>query len=919
LDTSDVVVKVTFVANDGEVLTATKNVSVVRRTYPQNIVINGASDPRDSAEYTWSHDTEGVNGDYSVVWSLEGSMTSYWRIASSDFQRCVLEKTRPMPSSVSGNLKVTIVRNFDNGVASTGSLALSLPVVFPANATIIGNVNPLEKPYTYTWETTTEGVNGELYAQWSLSGDITSVVKIMSQDNEKCVMGLIEAPTEIVSGLLTLNIYKVADNSLILTVTKELQAMMEGIIMTNKTNPMIQAVLYSHGLVANETYTLKEEAALITASQLKSALMGIPYNSKDKVTQFDEFQYFTGVTEILASTFSNFSKLSSIVLPHNITYIGEQAFSYCYSLTNMSLPQGLIEIGISAFSNDLKLESLTIPESVEKIGGSAFYFCNSLEEIVLPQSLTELSSNLFYMCSKLNKITIPKNVTIIQKGALQGCSSLQEITMLPEAAPTVFEKAFSNTGNNVTSKKLKIISNTAEGYDWGAWASLLVQNGFTVHGKLCLYSNSPVEFKVTYQTDTGESKTFTANSGVCYMGDIKYDTSVTIGIVNGGVPKEGETKTFIYNEDNQVHNFTFDTVGSWINIDQTIMDPSTMITGNINGSHIQAIRNNSHRYLGKYTANGTMTTCQLDDVSSLRYSNGESAVLSGGQGDVFMKLPMFWYATTNNGVDKIGIGFYYGDENPGYGWKQWEGNELIGVYELYVSGTKGYSYSGAKINQQSFVNAKKYSENRGAGFSIIHWRHFNIMALLFLAYYGNTDSTAILGGSTSTYTDSGTTDSIGMTDTRNGMTDILPNFWGLEGWVGSRSEYLDGAVVKIGDLNYADRVLIEITQDGLSHTIRTLNDTYAYLSKIRITDNFDIEYIGADATSSTGYCTYLDMYAPNESDVLAMGYGGRGIFYQSAKSPNLTGSHSYTSRLAFRGTIIEESDPAVFKSLTAIG
>lgn len=424
LDTSDVVVKVRFVSTDGEVLTTTKTISVVRRTYPQNIVINGAADPRESAEYTWDYDTEGVNGEYSVVWSLEGDITSYWRIASSDVERCVLEKTGPMPSSVSGNLKVTIVRNFDNGVTATGSLALSLPVVFPANATIIGNVNPLEKPYTYTWETTTEGVNGEFYVEWVLSGDVTSVVEIASYDNESCIMRMLDAVTELVDGLLTLNIRKSYDGTLVVSATKELQALLEGVIMTSKTNPMIQAVLYSNGLVANETYTFKEEAALITASQLKNALMGIPSNSYDKVTQFDEFQYFTGVTEILSNTFQNFYSLSSIVIPSSVTKIGSYNFR---RLKTVKIPSNVVTIDASAFSGNSELTEVEFSEGLLTIGNNAFDKCSKLNSVNFPSTLTVIGDHAFYYCSSLSSIKGGSGLTSVGMRAFQGISELATI------------------------------------------------------------------------------------------------------------------------------------------------------------------------------------------------------------------------------------------------------------------------------------------------------------------------------------------------------------------------------------------------------------------------------------------------------------------------------------------------------------
>jgi len=121
-------------------------------------------------------------------------------------------------------------------------------------------------------------------------------------------------------------------------------------------------------------------------------------------------------------------------------------------------------------------------------------------------------------------------------------------------------------------------------------------------------------------------------------------------------------------------------VGSWITLNQTITDPATMISGDVNGEHIQLIRNNSHRYLGKYTADGTMTVCQLDDTDSNLYADGSAATLTGTEGDVFMKLPKFYYKAKEKQTDVWSIGFYYGESAPSSAWKEWDGNDLIGVY-----------------------------------------------------------------------------------------------------------------------------------------------------------------------------------------------------------------------------------------------
>lgn len=55
-----------------------------------------------------------------------------------------------MPSTTTGTLTMTVVRNYDNATIVTATKNLSMTVVFPTNATITGPVNPLEEPRTYT-------------------------------------------------------------------------------------------------------------------------------------------------------------------------------------------------------------------------------------------------------------------------------------------------------------------------------------------------------------------------------------------------------------------------------------------------------------------------------------------------------------------------------------------------------------------------------------------------------------------------------------------------------------------------------------------------------------------------------------------------------------------------------------------------
>jgi hypothetical protein len=188
-----------------------------------------------------------------------------------------------------------------------------------------------------------------------------------------------------------------------------------------------------------------------------------------------------------------------------------------------------------------------------------------------------------------------------------------------------------------------------------------------------------------------------------------------------------------------------DLIGTWITLNQTITDPATMISGNVNGEDIQLIRNNSHRYLGKYTAEGTMTVCQLDDTDSNLYADRTSAVLTGAEGDVFMKLPKFYYIAKEKATDIWEIGFYYGNSAPTPQWKEWDGNDLIGAYKGVHENGKLYSISDKYATSQMSKNALSSSaQGRGIGFSLTKVKHINIMAILFYAQYGHMNSQAPL-------------------------------------------------------------------------------------------------------------------------------------------------------------------------------
>lgn len=360
-----------------------------------------------------------------------------------------------------------------------------------------------------------------------------------------------------------------------------------------------------------------------------------------------------------------------------------------------------------------------------------------------------------------------------------------------------------------------------------------------------------------------------------------------------------------------------------IYINQLESDPSKMITGNVNGETIQWIRQNSHRILAKKTGEGTITYIELDDNNSNLYAaNGTAAATDGSEGDVFVKLPTFYYRgndTNEDGSsgDNVEIKF---SKTPFEDSVEWDTNTLIGAYEAYYSDGKLQSCSDVEssggISQADF---KSYAVARGIGYQLVDWQIHCVLGCLFYAMYGNTNSQAICGnGTNSSAKICGETNSLGMNDTKaetNGNTMSI-NFWGLENWWGNKYEFMEGI-----ESTAADAVQI-LSPDPSSGRSFTWYRNFLFGTHYRFGKYLDLS---SDATengsNSTYYCDYN--YGPTFSARMA----GRsfnnantngGVSYADVNNPSSTTIELAGSRLAFRGICTKAESVEAFKSLPVL-
>lgn len=143
-----------------------------------------------------------------------------------------------------------------------------------------------------------------------------------------------------------------------------------------------------------------------------------------------------------------------------------------------------------------------------------------------------------------------------------------------------------------------------------------------------------------------------------------------------------------------------------------------------------------------------MTYAVLDDNNSTLYSDGTTADLTGAEGDVFVKLPTFYYAGNDDGTgasgDNVEIKF---SKQPFENSIEWDTNILIGAYEAYYGDNKLQSISGVESSGSiSRTDFKQYARNRGTGYQIVDWQMHCVLGCLFYAMYGNTKLSGDLWG-----------------------------------------------------------------------------------------------------------------------------------------------------------------------------
>ncbi|MDY4089931.1 PL29 family lyase N-terminal domain-containing protein [Alistipes finegoldii] len=204
------------------------------------------------------------------------------------------------------------------------------------------------------------------------------------------------------------NVYFELADGTVITISKTGQSADPNVIQFE--DALVKAICITNWDTDGDGELSYEEAAAVTT-------IGTEFNGKG-IFAFDELQYFTGMTSIPSSAFSDCSELLSIKLPDNIISINDNAFVRCQSLREIHIPANIESIGYRAFRSCKKLATVIFEKSsqLKTIGGGyhsdidygAFSYCTALTSIEIPASVETIEASAFMNCSSLTTITFEK-------------------------------------------------------------------------------------------------------------------------------------------------------------------------------------------------------------------------------------------------------------------------------------------------------------------------------------------------------------------------------------------------------------------------------------------------------------------------------------------------------------------------------
>lgn len=134
------------------------------------------------------------------------------------------------------------------------------------------------------------------------------------------------------------------------------------------------------------------------------------------------------------SLFENCKWITEVVLPNELTSIGNKAFRYT-ALTHIVFPHTIEELGAEAFAYS-SITEIVFPPSVKQIPNRLCEKCEKLKTIII-MSAEEIGEYAFGFCSAVTKLALPETLVTIKNEAFCCCHGL-DVIVLPASVQSAY-------------------------------------------------------------------------------------------------------------------------------------------------------------------------------------------------------------------------------------------------------------------------------------------------------------------------------------------------------------------------------------------------------------------------------------------------------------------------------------------------
>lgn len=226
----------------------------------------------------------------------------------------------------------------------------------------------------------------------------------------------------------------------------------------------IESIIIENGITSVSDYLLHayNEVGSIKQIILGSNIIKIGMHSFENCISVQTINLPKNLKEIGEYAFVNCG-LTNLVIPNNVTQIGEGCFQACNRLESVKISDGLLNIPDGMFSGCQRLSKIELPDSIRKIGNYVFDGCG-ITSIELPSKLEYVGYGVFQNCLSLQSITLPATIKSIEEGTFRGCIRLSSLIFedgFNAAIPYSFLKNCRNITSIIIPNGVHRISSTA--------------------------------------------------------------------------------------------------------------------------------------------------------------------------------------------------------------------------------------------------------------------------------------------------------------------------------------------------------------------------------------------------------------------------------------------------------------------------